>query len=72
MFFSPRGGYHVVLMGVWPYNSNARRGADNWGRRTILLTLKWFWNYWGGYSLFDMKCSCFIINGRVCRWTGRG
>jgi hypothetical protein len=71
MFFSPRGGYHKILMGVGPYNSYTGRGADDWGQRTILLVLKWFWDYRGGYPLFDSKGRCFLVDGRVCGWARR-
>jgi hypothetical protein len=72
MLFSPRGGYHIVLMGVWPYDSYTRRGVDDWGWGTIFLIPKWFWDYWGWFPLFDTKCCCFVVNGRVCGWARRG
>jgi hypothetical protein len=45
MLFSLRGGYHEVLMRVWPYNSYTRRGADDRCLEMIFLVLHWFWDY---------------------------
>jgi hypothetical protein len=66
MFFSSRGGYHEVLMGMGACNSNAGRGTDDWGRRTILLILHWFGDDRGRFPFFNLKSSCFVVDRGVC------